>query len=572
MARELKAARYATDASPSLVNLITTRLPFFSFAEAMEFYAQYVPRLTPTELALLGCNDRFLLLTGLLNRPDAIHPWLYDRAREVEAAPYGYLDLWARGHYKSTITTFAGTIQDVLIDPEVTIGVFSNTKDIARPFLTQIKEELESNEALIGLYPDVLYANPRKESPSWSVDRGLIVKRKGNPKECTIEAHGLIDAMPTGRHFRKLKYDDIITERNVSNPEQIRKTTERVELSDNLGSGPGTTKEFVGTRYHFADSYGHMIEHGIVKPRLYPATDDGTLDGNPVLLTPEAWAEKKKSQRTQIAAQMLQNPIAGQENIFRTKWLQPYWVRPIMMNVYIMVDPSKGKSRTSDRTAMAVVGIDSAGNKFLLDGYCHRMPLSERWEKFQGLRNKWASIRGVQLIETGYERYGAQSDEEYFAEKMRLQGQSFEIIELNWTGDAGRESKTHRVERLEPDFRHGSFFVPAKVWHPGVGTHLATWAVDVDTDEILYAEVLGPHKQERRCRAHGELHRLIEPIKRVDEDGNIYDLTRVFFEEYRFFPFSPRDDFIDAMSRIYDMEPQAAVVHERLLVEDYHDS
>ena len=34
------------------------------------------------------------------------------------------------------------------------------------------------------------------------------------------------------RHFRVLRFDDIITERNVTNPEQIAKATERIQLAD----------------------------------------------------------------------------------------------------------------------------------------------------------------------------------------------------------------------------------------------------------------------------------------------------------------------------------------------------
>jgi hypothetical protein len=570
--RELRAERYAAGASPTLIDLIRGRLPYFSFNEAMSFYEEVIPQLTPSELALLGCNDRFFLLTGLLNRPDAIHPWLYDRIREVDTFPDGYLDLWARGHYKSSVITFAGCIQETLVDPNIRIGIFSHTKEVARPFLSQIKEELENNEELKALYPDVLWDNPRKDAPSWSVDGGLTVRRSINPKECTIEAHGLVNGMPTGRHFPLLVYDDIITERNVTNPDQIKKATSQVEMSDNLGIGDGTRKWFVGTRYSYADSYQYLIDEEVVIPRVHPATDNGRLDGNPVFLAPDTWEAKKKAQRSTISAQMLQNPMAGNENTFHPKWLRPYWVRPIMMNVYIMVDPSKGRSKSSDRTAMAVVGIDSAGNKYLLDGYCHRMSLSERWKFLKGLWAKWKKMPGVQRISVGYERYGMQSDEEYFEERMRLEGISFEIEILNWTGQVGQQSKENRVERLEPDFRLSSFFVPGKVWKAGTGE--CRWFFKDDSDEIQYEKNPGPHAQERRAHNYGELWRLFDPLRRVDEDGNIYDVTRVLFEEFTLFPFSPRDDFVDAMSRIYDMDPMPAQQYESQAaeVEDYPDA
>jgi hypothetical protein len=101
------------------------------------------------------------------------------------------------------------------------------------------------------------------------------------------------------------------------------------------------------------------------------------------------------------------------------QWLTPYYVRPAVMNVYIMGDPSHGHNKTSDRTAIVAVatdteGIDIGGNKYLLDGYCHRMQLQERWVRLRDLHKRWSSMQGVQMVEVGWERYGMQSDLDYF--------------------------------------------------------------------------------------------------------------------------------------------------------------
>lgn len=583
MPRPLRGARYLRPDSnvPDLAQAITELLPSLDMDETLEFYNAFeAMHPTPFDRAVLALNDLFYLLVGLCYRRDAIHPWIFDRVREVEAEPNGCLDLWARGHYKSTIITFARTIQDILEDPELTVGIFSYSRSTAQKFLSQIMQELTRNEVLKSCFPDVLYWTPERESPRWSLDKGILVKRNGNPKEATVEAWGLVDGQPTGVHFRMLVFDDMIEQRNVTNPEQIQKATEAWELSDNLGSGERTIRRYVGTRYLLGDTYQTMIDRKIVKVRLHPATHNGREDGKPVFLSEKAWAKTKIAQRSTLAAQMLQNPAAGKQAMFEPSWFRFYEVRPHTMNVYIMMDPSRGRTQRSDRTAIAVIGVDAQSNKYLLDGARHRMKLSERWEMLLALHRKWRDASGVQMIRVGYERYGQQSDDEYFQERMRglkEEADQFAIDELAWPNE-GSNSKKDRVQRLQPDFEMGRFFLPPLIRHPEYGECYWRFA-DPDKDDEDRAKTPGwssdgtvewlPSqgrltKLMRAMEAQSQKFRIPKAIIRRDEEGNLYDLTFALMQEMLTFPFGSHDDLVDATSRIYDMQPMAPVALDRL--------
>ena len=60
--------------------------------------------------------------------------------------------------------------------------------------------------------------------------------------------------------------------------------------------------------------------------------------------------------------------------------------------------------------ASAVIDIDQGGNKYLLDGACHRMRFSERWALIKQLRLKWEAHSGLQNVSVGYEQYGMLDD------------------------------------------------------------------------------------------------------------------------------------------------------------------
>lgn len=486
--------------------------------------------------------DRYYLLVKILRRKDMLHPWLYARCREVEAAPDGYIDIWAREHFKSSIVSYGGVIQEVLRDPEITIGIFSHTKPIAKSFLAQIKREFEMNEPLRQLFPEIFYEDPQRQSPSWSLDNGIIVKRQGNPKESTVEAHGLVDGQPTAKHFKLLVYDDVVTQESVSTPDQIAKTTEAWSLSDNLGS-IGGRKWHLGTRYHFADTYSEIIKRGAAIPRIYPATDDGTPEGKPVLFPQKVWEDKKRDQlESTIATQMLANPLAGKQRMFNVEDLQVYEARPLTLMAYLLIDPARSVKKDSAHTAMVVIGVDAAGNKYLLDGVDHKMDLMERWRWMRDLWDLWARAPGIVGVQVGYERFGAIADLDYFKERQRIENARFEIVELEWPRE-GEGSKKDRVQRLVPDIKGHRFYLP----HP------------TDEDRLTALQ--------RRMVEQGYEYRLARPIRRVDENDTVYDVTERFRMQVSYFPFGGLKDLLDAASRLYDIDPVTPTVVDESYLE-----
>ena len=420
--------------------------------------------------------------------------WIYDRCNEVQKAPDGCIDLWFREAGKSSVITFGKTIQDILNDPEVTVGIFSHTRPIAKGFLRQIKRELEENEILKGLFPDVLYANPQKDSPKWSEDDGCIVRRKMNPNAATIEAWGLVDSQPISKHFKILVYDDVVTKDSVTSPEMIFKTTEAWELSLNLGM-EGGKKRHVGTFYHYNDTYNTIIARKAAVPRIYPGTIDGTAEGEPTVWTPEYLAEKRTSMGPYtFATQILLNPKHDSIEGFDDNWLK-FWPASQYkgLNFYIFCDPANEKSKKSDYTVFMLIGAGADKNYYIISMVRDRLNLIERANVlFQWHRDY--RPKGV-----FYEKYGMQSDIQHYQSRMNDENYRFKIQEVG-----GPMPKPERIKKLIPLFEQGRIFLP-------------------------------------------------ETCIRTNYEKRQEDLVKIFVsDEYRAFPFCAHDDMLDCLARIKD--------------------
>lgn len=399
-------------------------------------------------------TDLFFLIYFACRRKDLNKDWLFDRCNEVQANPDGYLDLWSREHYKSTIITFGLTIQEILNNPNTTIGIFSHTRPIAKAFMSQIKTEFENNNYLKSIFKDILYDDPRKEASKWSLDDGICVKRTENPKEQTIEAWGLVDGQPTSKHYKVLVYDDIVVKDSVSTPEMIQKVTDSWALSLNLASGDAK-KRYVGTRYHSADTYATIIERKAAIPRVHAATIDGTFTGQTSFWTKEQFEKKVEEMGTWVAAaQLLLNPLSDKAQSFQKEWIMFYDILKNIeqWNTYILVDPANAKKKSSDFTDIKVIGLAPDNNYYLLYALRDRMNLTERTKKLFELHRIWKPL------DVGYEQYGMQCDIQHIQYVQEQENYRFHISPLS-----GSTNKTDRIKRLVPVFQKFRMYFPHRI-------------------------------------------------------------------------------------------------------------
>ena len=274
------------------------------------------------------------------------------------------VDVWAREHGKSTLITVCGTVQRILNDPECTTAIFSYKKGASDKFLDSIRKMLES-EFLVWLFPEILSSNISEYS-IWSIN-GLRVKRKNKVlREHTVEAFGLVDGMPTGGHWKHLIWDDIETDDMAQSPDQMDLCFSKLQMSYNLGK-EGGTNQIIGTYY---SHFGVLVKLGAMKKfdgdlmykiRIFPGTDDGTINGKPVFFT-QAYLDSKKT-RPGFNTQILCNPTPTNDirlDFNRFKKISRKDL-PKDRIKFIVIDPAGDKEAQSgtknDNWAMLVLSV-----------------------------------------------------------------------------------------------------------------------------------------------------------------------------------------------------------------------
>jgi hypothetical protein len=406
-------------------------------------------------------HDLWAIVYFVLKVPHANHPFIVNTCREIQYGPKtNTLDLWAREHFKSTILTVAETIQDLLVNPNETVCILSYARSAAMAFLRVVKNVLETSALLKACYPDILYDEPAKEAFRWSEEAGLYVKRSGFQKEASVEAYGLIDGQPTGRHFSKLVYDDVVTDEVARSPEMMQKVKRAFDMSANLGTDGGR-RRVIGTFYHHDDPLVYIqglkdraTDVPIFLSRIKPATDNGEANGRPVFMSQQRISELCAGDPYIFNCQQLLNPTPTTDMPLSPVFLrevEPHDV-PKRLFKFMVVDPAGMQNETKkrgDSWAIWVIGVRpvrdeiGASDIYLIDGKVEPMTEVVAMNSVVELYK-----RNGRILKLGVEKVGMTTMEIHIANALRNHGVhlSLKAGNLVLLRPGGRAKQT-RIER-----------------------------------------------------------------------------------------------------------------------------
>jgi len=280
--------------------------------------------------------------------------------------------LLPRGTFKSSLITIGFTLQMALNDSDCRTLIDSETYGKSKNFLAEIKGHLEGNQKyraiykhIWGKYPD---ANKKDGSCRWTDAAVDLSSRTKVTKEPSISCSG-VDRSINGMHYDLIVEDDLHSEKNTTNKEQIQQVIDHRNLANSL-LDPGKPKITIGTRWDFQDAYNDVLvrQRASYNIMVRKAIEDDDSLFFPERLTKEFLAEQRRDQGAYIYSCQYQNsPVDDETATFKHSYFKNIkWdlVKDKPINWCVAVDPSM-EGPYSDYAAFVLAGLDAEGNLYV---------------------------------------------------------------------------------------------------------------------------------------------------------------------------------------------------------------
>lgn len=372
--------------------------------------------------------------------------------------------LMPRGTFKSSVVTIAFTLQFILNEPNARILIDSETFSKSKAFLREIIDHLVNNEtyrqifkAIHGKYP----YTKKSEMKLWTDSEVILPCRNVPKKEPTISCAG-IDVTKNGMHYDLIIADDLHSEKNVTNKEQIEQVIDHYKLAFSL-LDPGKPMIIIGTRWDYSDLYQHIIDFeaedfNILKKSAY--NPDGSLFFPEVLNEQELDKIRRRQGTSIFSKQYLNEPVSDENATFRRDYIKRIpWeqVRGRPMNWYWCIDPSysdpRGGSTYSDYASFVLAGMDYMRNLYVRHIIRAKMTYSDIISRMFEVNQdpRFSDIKQAKFI---LEVIGTKSLSFELANEQRRRNTWLPVVEIK----SRHNNKEERIRALAPFYEFGHVY------------------------------------------------------------------------------------------------------------------
>lgn len=304
--------------------------------------------------------------------------------------------LMPRYSIKSHLITVGYALWRIARNPNIRILIYSETATKAEGFLYGIKTHIEGNapnSRFRKMYPNL--ATQPHEGGCWTNSKIIVSTRTQGQKEPTVDTGG-IETGKVGNHYDEIIFDDIVSDLNVTTKAQMDKVADCYKKSLALLK-PGGRILMVGTRWHYGDVYGRIIEKNKERKNFtvyQKSADERDETGRPIFWTIGLNKEFLHGQRRELGSYLysciyLNSPVDDETAMFRPEnfmYYKPHTTLHEHMYITCAIDPA---GEGQDMTAITVCGTDNLKNLYVLDAVNKHLKPSRICEEVIRLNYKW---------------------------------------------------------------------------------------------------------------------------------------------------------------------------------------
>lgn len=280
-----------------------------------------------------------------------------------------------RSHFKTTITTVAHRIRNLLNNPELRVLIVGDTAPNARKHLKKIANHFEHNRLLRWLFPERCWEDV-SAAPAWSQDQIYLPTESGYPAlhgEPTIDAIGAGGAA-VSRHYDIINPDDLIGEDEFKSEIEMEKIIDWFSGLEALFVPPVAEGQMdipstfwrIDDVYAFAESFfGHDEDSVPTGPYSYRRGEldvfrRGAIEGGqpifPGAVTLQYLMRLQEKNPERYAAQYANDPRAAGVSYFRPEYRKWY---EVAAEEHIKILPDTVYERTEPKMVLGKIKHDS---------------------------------------------------------------------------------------------------------------------------------------------------------------------------------------------------------------------